>query len=202
MGSDPEEWQPPFALGAARGKATARMTLGEFLAAVGRHPLIALAYFLGLPLLTYLLGSVLRERAGNAPWKYGYAVLVYAACVPGMLATTLGLYQFLFGARNILEVNLTSEVLPIISTALTLAAIAQHVSFDAIPGFDRLSGLLAMLAGVFVGLYLLDKLHIIALLALPVILVPIVVIGIVLLVRLGLRKLTKSGGAEAGPIRR
>lgn len=90
-----------------------------------------------------------RQRGGKSPWKYFYAVLVYATCVPGIFATTLTAYALFFTGENLLDLELTVFVLPVVCMAVALILIGRNVEFDRVPGFDRLSGLMVMIALAF-----------------------------------------------------
>jgi hypothetical protein len=121
--------------------------------------------------------------------KYLYAVLVYAVCIPGIFAVALSVYQFMFGRRDILNADVLAQVLPIGSMLLTLGIIGRNASFSAIPGFGRLSGLMTMIAAVFVLMYILDRLHIVAFVRLPVEVLLVVVVGALLMLRFAFGRL-------------
>jgi hypothetical protein len=89
------------------------------------------------------------HRGGNAPWKYFYAVLVYLACVPGIFAAVLTGYTLWFTHENLLDVSFLVYILPIVSMVVTLILIGRNVGFERVPGFDRLSGLMIMIACSF-----------------------------------------------------
>jgi hypothetical protein len=126
------------------------MTLRELIQAADHHPLPVAGALVALPVLAWLVGMIHREGEGrNAPWKYGYAVLVYFACIPGMFAAVLTAYAMFFQNENLLDANLLVYLLPIGSMAATLVVIRKRVAFDHIPGFDRLSGLMVLLACSF-----------------------------------------------------
>ena len=126
------------------------MTVRELTQAVGNHPWAMVAALVALPVLTWLLGLLHgKGNGGGAPWKYGYSVLVYVACIPGMFASVLTAYAMFFRNENLLDVNLLVYVLPIVSMIVTLVFIKRSVSFEAVPGFDRLSGLMTLMACSF-----------------------------------------------------
>lgn len=106
---------------------------------------------LALPLLAALVLTVLlpRNRAAHAPWKHFYSFLVYLTCIPGMLSLVLTAYTIFFTHENILDVNVTVYFLPVVCMVLTLFLIGREVPFDALPGFDRLFGLMVMMAASF-----------------------------------------------------
>jgi hypothetical protein len=76
-------------------------------------------------------------------------VVVYLVCVPGMLAGVVTAYMLFFTRENLLDINVFVYLLPIVSMVATLLLTRTNVSFDAVPGFDRLSGLMVMIAVSF-----------------------------------------------------
>ena len=126
------------------------MTVRELTQWAGGHPWILLAVFGVLPVLVWLLGVMHgRGNGGTSPWRYIYSVFVYVVCVPGMFSSVLTPYSLFFRNENLLEVNLLVYVLPIISMLVTLIFVRKNVGFDAVPGFERLSGLMILLACSF-----------------------------------------------------
>ena len=126
------------------------MTLGELIRWTGQYP-AALGGGLGVPPALALLVGLAHARGngGRAPWKYLYSFLVYAACVPGTCAAVLTAYAIFFRNDNLLDVNLLVYIVPIVSMTVTLILIRKNVRFDEVPGFDRLSGLIVMIAVSF-----------------------------------------------------
>lgn len=126
------------------------MTLNQLFAAAGQHPLVMLGVFLALPLGCWVLGMLHGPRsAKRSPWRYLYAVMVYAACIPGMLAAVVLLYSLFFVSQSLLDLDLLVHVLPIASMVATLLVIRSRLSFAEIPGFDRLSALMVILGVSF-----------------------------------------------------
>ena len=110
------------------------------------------------PVLTVITGLLhAKETGGTAPWKYFYAVLVYAAVVPGMFSTVLVADAMLFTRESLLNVSLTVYFLPIITMAVTLLVMRRKVNFDDVPGFDRLTGLLVMVGLAFAIVFALSR---------------------------------------------
>lgn len=109
-------------------------------------------------LLALLLGLLLpRGAGGKSPWKYLNAFLVYATCVPGMFAAVLTAYTLFFTGENLLDVNLAVYLGPIVAMGLTLWLISRQASFDELPGFDRLSGLMVAIGVTFVLLLAVSR---------------------------------------------
>jgi hypothetical protein len=126
------------------------MTSRDLVNLAGNYPLVLVAAFLAPPLAAFLLGRMHpRGQGGSAPWKYFSAVLVYLACVPGMFAAVITAYALFFSRENLLDANLLVSFLPIASMVATLVVIRKNVAFDEVPGFDRLSGLMAMVGCSF-----------------------------------------------------
>lgn len=127
------------------------MTGHELVALVGSNPSV-LTLVLGLPLLVALASGVLHGRGhgGNAPWKYVYSAAIYATCVPGMLAAVLTAYTIFISRADLLDQNVLVYIVPLVTMALTLVVIRRQVAFDAVPGFDRIWGLMTMIAMTFI----------------------------------------------------
>ena len=126
------------------------MTARDLIELAGQHPLALIVAFLAPPLAAWLLGMMHpRGQGGLAPWKYFSAVLVYLTCVPGMFTAVVSAYSLFFSRENLLDANLLVYFLPIASMVATLILIRKSVSFDEVPGFDRLSGLMAMVGCSF-----------------------------------------------------
>lgn len=126
------------------------MTINELIHQAGQHSLLLAAAFVALPLMAWLVGLMHSDaHGGAAPWKYLYAGLVYLACVPGMFAAVITAYLLFFVHGNLLEVNPLVNFLPIVAMVVTLVFIRKRVSFDEVPGFNRLSGLMTMVACTF-----------------------------------------------------
>jgi hypothetical protein len=98
-----------------------------------------------------------RGCGGNAPWKYFYSVLVYLSCVPGTFAAVITAYTFFFTRENLMDVNPLVYFLPLVSMVATLVLIHKNVAFDLVPGFDRLEGLMVMIACSFVFALAIQK---------------------------------------------
>jgi len=126
------------------------MTTRELMQQADRHPLVLAAVFVAVPAVTWLLGQIhQKDKGGEIPWKYFYSVLVYLACMPGMFAAVISGYILFFSRENFLDVSLLASILPIVSMVVTLVFVRKKVSFDLVPGFDRLSGLMVMMGCSF-----------------------------------------------------
>jgi hypothetical protein len=126
------------------------MSTREFIEMAGHHWLVLLAMFLAPPLAAWLCGVAHgRNGGGNSPWKYCYSLLVYLTCVPGTFAAVITAYTLFFTRENLLDVNPLVYFLPLASMVATLVLIHKNVSFDLVPGFDRLEGLMVMIACSF-----------------------------------------------------
>jgi hypothetical protein len=137
------------------------VTIEDLIQALERQPAILACGLLCPALLALLLGFMHGKRGGgSAPWKYVYMILVYAAAIPGMFACVLTAYALLFRNANLLTMNMLVYFLPIVAMAVTLILIHRNInSFDEVPGFDRLSGLMVMLAVSFAAAFVLHRMH-------------------------------------------
>ncbi|MBP7961014.1 MAG: hypothetical protein KBG20_00595 [Caldilineaceae bacterium] len=127
------------------------MTIRDLVQSLGGHPWLLLIFFILPPAITFGLRYAHRPGEGERmPWRFVYAGLVYAVCVPGIFAAVLTAYSLFFRNESLLDVNLLVYFLPIISMFVTLVFMRQNVDFKQVPGFDRLSGLMVLLGVSFV----------------------------------------------------
>ncbi|MEO7176181.1 MAG: hypothetical protein ABIV51_09800 [Saprospiraceae bacterium] len=164
------------------------MTAKEFFDLLATHPYLLMLFFLGLPLLSLLVAWISMGHASESPWKYFFTVLVYACTIPGVFAITLNIYLFVWERRSIFETDIYTQILPIVSMAITLFIIRKFVRFELIPGFGKLSGLIAMISGILILMWIIDKTHIIVFSYLPFSQVLIAFILLIIIVRLGWSK--------------
>jgi hypothetical protein len=126
------------------------MTLRDLIQAAGNHPIPVISLLMALPALAWVIGICHHRGEGrNAPWKFAYSVVVYPACIPGTFAVTLTAYAMFFRNESLLDANLFIYFLPILSMIATLVLISKQVAFKDVPGFDRLSGLMVLMACSF-----------------------------------------------------
>ncbi len=165
------------------------MTIEQFLTWAGSQVPLLLAVFVGLPLVALGLNKLAGRDAEKGGWRYGYSVLSYLSCLPGMFATALTLYSLFLLRTNLLRVNVLVYFLPIISMAATLVIIHRAVKFEAIPGFGRLSGLMALLGISFLTVFLMDRFHVLAIFGGHIGWLAVAALALYAILRLGLKKI-------------
>lgn len=167
------------------------MTLRELFDYLNANPLSVAAYFLLLLFMAILAGLLGKGEGHQSPWKYLYSAIVYMVCVPGIFAAALGVYLFLFEqGTSIYNLNLLTQVLPIAAMLITLNVVQRNVPFRAIPGFGRLTDLIMTIFSVFVLMFFLNRLHLVAWVHVPVQWLILIVAGLLLVVRFGLKRLS------------
>lgn len=167
------------------------MTLRELFDYLNANPLSVAAYFLLLLFMAILAGLLGKGEGHLSPWKYLYSAMVYMVCVPGIFAAALGVYLFLFEqGTSIYNLNLLTQVLPIAAMLITLNVVQRNVPFRAIPGFGRLTDLIMTIFSVFVLMFFLNRLHLVAWVHVPVQWLILIVVGLLLVVRFGLKRLS------------
>jgi hypothetical protein len=165
------------------------MTLQELFNLLSENPVWILFYFIGIPVTAILLGVFSKEDSENTPWKYLYCTLIYLSCVPGIFSFTLSVYFFLFEKRSILETDVYTQILPLLSMIATLFIIRQNADLDKIPGFDKINGLVLIIGSLLTGMWILDRTHIIAISFMPFYAVVLILIGLLVLIRYSLKKI-------------
>ncbi len=165
------------------------MTLGEFLKALSDNPSILCFLYVAVP-LTALLASIFgRNEGAKSPWKELYTFLVYTTSIPGIFAITLNVYLFLFERQPILETNIFTQIFPILSMALTLWLVRRNISFEDIPGFDKLSGLILILTAVIIFMWIMEKTQIFAITVIPFTYFILLFIVLLVFIRIGWNKM-------------
>jgi hypothetical protein len=138
-----------------------------------------------------LLALFFSKGQGHlSPWKYMYSVLIYLVAIPGIFAVTLNIYLFLFERRSIMDTNLYTQVIPVVSMLATFILIRKQVDLVEVPGFDKLSGLITIISILMVIMWIIDKTHIYAITFMPFYVVVLILVAGFLLIRLGLKRLT------------
>lgn len=165
------------------------MTLQELFNLIAASPAYVIFYFAIIPFAALLAGLLSKSEGHIAPWNILYSVLIYAVCIPGIFAVTLSVYFFLFERKSILQTDLYTQVLPIVSMVATLLIIRKNVDFDYIPGFDKISGLITMIAATLGIMWFIDRTHIYAIAYLRFEVVLFIFFALLLLIRFGWSKL-------------
>ncbi len=136
------------------------MTLQQLFAQMTLDPLPIVFYFLAIPILAVILNWVTKDEAHKSPWNYVYSVLVFLVCVPGTFSVVLCVYSMFFSPQSMLSVNALVYFLPIISMIATVMIVTRNISMKAVPGFDKLSGLVMLLSVTFIVILLIQKMRI------------------------------------------
>lgn len=168
------------------------MTLADLFDKVSEEPFYIILFFAMIPITALLTGWISKEEGWNNPWKYIYSALLYLVCVPGIFAVSLGVYLFLFERRSIFETNVLMEIMPIISMVATILIVRKNVDISYIPGFDKLSGLIMMISAALAIMWFIDRTRIIVFSYLPIQYLLLIFIGLMLFIRIGWSRLTKS----------
>jgi len=166
------------------------MTLQEFFDWLSLHPGWLLFFFLFIPVASLIAGWIGKGEGHLSPWKYFYSALIYLVCIPGLFAVFLDIYLLIFDRQSIMEFNLYTQLLPILSMIVSILIIKSNVDLDLIPGFEKISGLIMMISAILVILFLVDRTRIIAITFLPIQWVLLILLGMVLLARWGWKRLT------------
>ncbi|MBO9638399.1 MAG: hypothetical protein J7576_09540 [Siphonobacter aquaeclarae] len=160
------------------------MTLQDLFRYVSQNPSPYAMALVCVPLLALLLNMWSGKTAEEVlRFKYGYTVLVYVAAIPGIFALTLGIYLFLFERQSVWQMNLITQVLPVITMAATLWIIRQKIPFQYVPGFGKLSGFLTLIAALMGILFFLDRLHFYAFTYVPFVYLVVGFVGLLLVIR-------------------
>jgi hypothetical protein len=165
------------------------MTLGDFLKALSDNPSVVCFLFVAVPLTAFLASIFGKNEGSTSPWKQLYSILVYLTCIPGIFAITLNIYLFLFERQPILDSNIFTQILPVASMILTLWLIRKNVSFEEIPGFDKLGGLILIITAIIIFMWIIEKTHIYAITIVPFSYFVIVLVMLLVIIRFSWKRL-------------
>jgi len=167
------------------------MTLKEFFDLLSVNPAYIIGFFLLIPLAAFIGTIIGKGEEDETVWKFYYSTLIYLAAIPGIFSVTLNIYLFLFERRSVMESDVFTQILPIISMFATLMIIRKSVNLDKIPGFGKLSGLIWMVGAVLLIMWFMEKTRIYVFSYMPVQYVFFILIGLILVIRLGWGRLSK-----------
>lgn len=159
------------------------MTLGEFFQLCSNQKELVLMYFAIMPLTALLVLWLGKGEGHLTPWKYLYTFLIYAVCIPGVFSVTLSIYKFLFERTSIMDANIFTQVIPVISMFLTLTLIKNNVKLDVVPGFGKISSLMSMITIILALMWILEKTNIWVFTYMPFFQFLILLAGIFVLIR-------------------
>jgi len=166
------------------------MTLGDFFKLLSDNPSVVLFLFISVPLTAFLATIFGKNEGAKAPWKHLYSILIYLTCIPGIFAVTLNVYLFLFERQPVAQVNLYTQILPIISMVVTLWLIRKNVRLDQVPGLGKIGGLMMILSVLIVFMWILEKTHIFAITFIPFSYFIILFVFLLVIIRFGWRKVS------------
>ena len=168
------------------------MTLEQFFDQLAENPFYIIAYFALIPITALIAGFMGKNEGHLTPWNYLYSTLIYLVCVPGIFAFTLIVYNLVFEQGRLMQLEIFTQILPIISMIITLFIIRQNVSLDRVPGFGKISGLITIIVVLMAILWILEKTRIVIFSIMPIGYFLLLLIILLLLFRYGWSKLIKA----------
>jgi hypothetical protein len=168
------------------------MTLRDTIELLANHPVWPLTFLILVPTTAVLAGLLGKGEGHLNPWKSLYSILMYLTCIPGAFAIALSAYFFLFERRSILDTDLYTQVLPVLSMVATIVISRKNVDLDLIPGFHKITGLIMVIFMTMVMMWFLDRTNIYIFSYMPIQQLLLVFIVLLLLVMWGWRRFTKK----------
>jgi len=169
------------------------MSINELILHLEKYNFALAVGLLAIPMVAFLYSTLIARKKGYAsPHKYVYATLIYLACGPGMFSAVLTLYTVFIIRSSLLEANLFVYILPILVMATTLAIIRKSVDLTYIPGFNKIQGLITLLAVTFILTLLVMKTRIFLFFGAPMITLVLFVIFLFLLLKWSMNRIFGS----------
>lgn len=167
------------------------MTINDFFQYTLDHPANVVFYFCLIPFAALLAGWMEREEGHLPPWNYLYSTLVYLVAVPAILSLAFTVYKWLFERGSILNANLLVQVLPLASMLLTFYIVKRQVRIEALPGFNRLGGLVMMIAGALAIMWFIERVRIVVFSYMPIQYLLLIFLVLLFLIRFGWRRMAR-----------
>jgi len=173
------------------------MTLEELFQQIAENPAYIIFYFSIIPFAAFLAGLLGKGEGHMSPWKYLYSALIFLVSVPGIFSVTLSVYFFLFEKRPIMQTDVFTQIIPVLSMVITLLAIRKNVNLDYIPGFDKMSGLITMITASLAIMWFIDRTRIWVVSYVRFEVVIGFFIVLLILIRFGWKRILGGGGSSS-----
>lgn len=111
-------------------------------------------YFIGLPALAWV--AKLWHGDGpiqGSPLRWLYSAVMHGVCLPGILAAAAFVDNVAQG--RLLQVGVLSQLLPLLSMLVCFGLLRRLADPEQIPGFQRVTGFMALLLLTGLALFLL-----------------------------------------------
>ena len=168
------------------------MTIQDFAASASDHPFMILLFYGFIIVFAILAGLIGKNEGHLSPWKYLYSALIYLTCVPAIFIICLGLYAVSFERASVLNIDLVTQILPVVAMMATLFIAKANVSLDRIPGFGKISGLILMIFSASILMMILRKMRLLIFSYMPIQQVGLIFLVIFAVIYFGWRKMMKS----------
>ncbi|MDE0298940.1 MAG: hypothetical protein OXN17_09930 [Candidatus Poribacteria bacterium] len=122
------------------------MSVNELLERLEDYTGWAVCFFAALPIIALIVSFVYKRVARRKLIESVFSAIIYVSAVPGVFACILIFYLLFFTGTNLLNINIVSSFLPIVSMGLVFGIIGKNSNFDDLPGFGRLTGLMLLIA--------------------------------------------------------
>jgi len=131
------------------------MTLEALMTQATTDKVAVVFVFAGLPFVAFVMNRISQTRGNHPPFSYVYSTLIYASCIPGVLALTLWGHAMLFEQKGLWQLDFFVYYMPVISMLALLFFINKAVHIHLLPWFGELYELLTMIAIAFGGVVVL-----------------------------------------------
>lgn len=137
------------------------MTIEDLLIYFTNDKTALFLFFILLPVLTIIITLVSAGRSLTKPYSYCYSILLFTACIPGVLSITLWVYSMFFERKAIWQLPFFVYYLPIIIMATCIYILKKkRIPIRRLPWSGELYEFLVLLVITFASILIIMKLHI------------------------------------------
>ncbi len=168
------------------------MTISEFAESSADRPLMFILFFGFILLLAIVAGIIGKGEGHLSPWKYLYSALIYLTCIPAIFIVCLGLYAVTFEGASVMNTDIVTQVVPVLTMIGTLLIVKANVALDRIPGFGKISGLIMMLFASSILMMILRKMKLLIFSYMPIQQIGLIFLVIFAVIYFGWTRVMKS----------
>lgn len=133
------------------------MTIQNIIDWFNNHSSLIIVYFLIIFVISLVGLVIINKNNFQKPITYFYCILIYSTTIPGLLSLVLTLYSFFILKTDLLQFNISTYFIPIISMVSILFIIKKTIPLSEIPGFSKLFGLMILILITFIITFIVQR---------------------------------------------
>ena len=121
------------------------MTVYEIIHILSQDKIALSLLSMVLLLSAFGTSKVAKSDGNRAPYSYVFSVVIFGACIVGVLSLVLWLHAIVFDQKGLWQLDFFVFYLPIITMLSTIGIVRKSANFGQLPWFGELYELLTMI---------------------------------------------------------